>query len=203
MIPNTINEEASDGAVEVKRIEDLVHCSVMCTLVNYFLPQTFAVDVMLDDRWAVNVALKTFEALLFITTSFSCDDLLQGDLPAVCAYVCFICMAGFKYKQSKSAVNYAKQLSFRIEVAQSQLNIFSSEILEVSQFAEKNALQQKVIEMRNELEWLIKSYDLECSQKWVKHAWKVQRKTKDIIQQKIKHRFEIVVVPRLSNYIEQ
>lgn len=48
----------------------------------------------------------------------------------------------------------------------------------------------------SELQWLKESYNLERCQKWVKHAWKVQRKTKDIIQQKIKDRFEIVVVPR-------
>ncbi|XP_040197534.1 uncharacterized protein LOC120930413 [Rana temporaria] len=199
MVNALLKEASRGGAAEIKKVEDLVHCSVVCTLVNYFLPKTFSVEVMLDDRWAVNVALKTFEALLFITTSFSCDDLLQGDLPALCAYVCFICMAGFKYKQSKSAVIYAKQLSFEIEVAESRLKIFSSKKLEVSQFAEKNALQQKVVEMRNELQWLKESYDLERCQKWVKHAWKVQRKTKDIIQQKIKDRFEIVVVPRLSS----
>ncbi|KAM9311606.1 uncharacterized protein PAF06_009440 [Gastrophryne carolinensis] len=194
---NALLKEATKGtADEIRTLKDLVHCSVICTLVNYFLPQTFAVEIILDDRWAVNVALKTFEALFFITTSFSCDDLLQGDLQAVCSYVCFICMAGFKYRQSKSVVNYAKQLSFRIEVAMSELKLFPSEKLELNQFAERNELQQKVKEMRNELQWLKKSYDLERCQKWVKHARKVQRKTKDIIQQKVKDRFEIVAVPR-------
>ncbi|XP_068129763.1 uncharacterized protein [Hyperolius riggenbachi] len=185
-----------DAKAEIRRIEDLVHCRVLCSLVNYFLPQTFAAEVLLDDRWTVNVALKTLEELLFIRTSFSCDDLLQGDLQAVCAYVCFISMAGLKYKQTRSVVNYAKQLSFKIEVAKSRLKIFSSHKLELNQLAEKNELQQKVIEMRNELQWLKKMYDLEKCQKWVKHARKVQRKTKDILLQKMKDRFEIIVVPR-------
>ncbi|XP_075062083.1 uncharacterized protein LOC142150797 [Mixophyes fleayi] len=196
MVNALLKEASKDTIVEITKIEDLKHCNVICTLVNYFLPHTFAVDVILDDRWAVNVALKTFDALLFITTSFSCDDLLQGDLQAVCAYVCFVCMAGLKYKQNRSVVNYFKQLTFKIEVAVSRLKIFSSEKLEPNQSAEKYDLQLKVIEMKNELQWLKKSYDLERCQKWVKHARKVQKKTKDIIQQKIKDRFEIVVVPR-------
>ncbi|XP_069811796.1 uncharacterized protein [Dendropsophus ebraccatus] len=196
-IVNVFLKEASKDTIpKISKLKDLVHCSVICSLVNYFLPQTFAIQVILDDRWAVNVALKTLERLLFITSSFSCDDLLQGNLQAVCAYVCFICMAGFKYKQSRSVVNYHKQLSFRIEVAMAQLKIFSSEKLELNQFTEKNDLQQKVIAMKNELQWLKKSYDLERCEKWVKHARKVQRTTKDIIQQKIKDRFHIVCVPR-------
>ncbi|XP_063783764.1 uncharacterized protein LOC134932872 isoform X2 [Pseudophryne corroboree] len=196
-IVNSLLKEASkDASTEIMKIEDLVHCNVICTIVNYFLPHTFAIDVILDDRWAVNVALKTLEALLFITTSFSCDDLLQGDLQAVCAYLCFVCMAGFKYKQSRSVVNYTKQLTLQIEVAMSKLQIFSSGKLELNQSAEKYDLQQKVIEMKNELQWLKKSYDLDRCQKWVKHARKVQKKTKDIIQQKIKDRFEIVALPR-------
>ncbi|KAM3924789.1 uncharacterized protein RB166_008143 [Leptodactylus fuscus] len=196
-IVNAFLKEASKGTIsEISSLEDLVHSSVICSLVNYFLPHTFAIQVILDDRWFVNVALKTLEKLLFITSPFSCDDLLQGDLQAVCAYVCFICMAGLKYKQSRSVVNYNKQLSFRIEVAMSQLKIFSSEKLELNQFTEKNDLQQKVIEMKNELQRLRKSYDLERCKKWVKHARKVQRTTKDIIQKKVKDRFHIVVVPR-------
>ncbi|XP_073506778.1 uncharacterized protein [Phyllobates terribilis] len=50
--------------------------------------------------------------------------------------------------------------------------------------------------MKNELQWLKRSYDLERCEKWVKHARKVQRTTKEIIQQKIKDRFHIVVVTR-------
>ncbi|XP_040268960.1 ankyrin-3-like [Bufo bufo] len=149
MVNALLKEASKDTISEISRLEDLVHTNVICSLVNYFLPHTFAIQIILDDRWAVNVALKTLEKLLFITSSFSCDDLTKGDLQAVCAYVCFICMAGFKYKQSRSVVNYNKQLSFRTELAMSRLKIFSSENLELNQFAEKNDLQQKVIEMKN------------------------------------------------------
>ncbi|XP_075456615.1 uncharacterized protein LOC142495268 isoform X2 [Ascaphus truei] len=196
LVNGLLKVACKDKKVEIRKIEDLVHCHVICNLVNYFLPHTFTVEVILNDRWAVNVALKTLEALLFITTSFSCDDLLQGDLQAVCAYVCFICMAGYKYKQSRSVVNYMKKLSVQIDVATSRLKILSSEKLELNQFAEKNDLQHKVIKMKNEMQRLRKSYDMICCQKWVKHARKVQSKTKDIIQQKIKDCFDIVVVPR-------
>ncbi|CAH2277644.1 Hypothetical predicted protein, partial [Pelobates cultripes] len=89
-----------------------------------------------------------------------------------------------------------KQLNLQIEAATAKLKTFSSECLELNQFTEKNDLQQKVIEMKNELLWIQKSYDVERCQKWVKHARKVQKKTKDIIRQKIQDRFDTVVVPR-------
>uniref|UniRef100_A0A8C5QFC1 Uncharacterized protein n=1 Tax=Leptobrachium leishanense TaxID=445787 RepID=A0A8C5QFC1_9ANUR len=50
--------------------------------------------------------------------------------------------------------------------------------------------------MKNELQWIQRSYDVEHCQKWVKHARKVQKRTKDIIKKKIQDRFDMVAVPR-------
>ncbi|XP_073510775.1 uncharacterized protein [Phyllobates terribilis] len=50
-IVNALLKEASkDHISEISRLEDLVHCNVICSIVNYFLPHTFAIQVILDDR---------------------------------------------------------------------------------------------------------------------------------------------------------
>ncbi|KAJ1164296.1 hypothetical protein NDU88_004741 [Pleurodeles waltl] len=149
LINGLLKVSCKDQKLKVKTLQDLMDSCVMCSVVNAFLPKTFPLEVLLNDRWTINMALKTLEALLRVSTSFSSDDLVKAEPQALCAYVCFIFMAGYKYKQSRTVAESMKKLHLEIEEITFRLKTFSSEKLDTNQFAEKNSLQQRLMEVVN------------------------------------------------------
>nr|XP_033809212.1 uncharacterized protein LOC117364282 isoform X3 [Geotrypetes seraphini] len=180
----------------VKRLEDLWNSHVMCNLLNAFLPGCFTTEIILNDRWATSLAIKTLDNLLHISSSFSVDDLHEANLQAVCAYMCSICMAGYKYRQSKAVVNSVKKLNLEIQLTTYHLEEFSAEKLGLQEFVEQMNLKAKRQELENELSWLKSNYDLEFCERWVMHAYMVRENLTRIILKKKRDRFEIVRVPR-------
>ncbi|KAK6482400.1 hypothetical protein HHUSO_G15403 [Huso huso] len=196
MVNSHLQMSAKGKNLLAKSLDNLVDGHILCCLANSFLPGTFTTEVLLNDRWSANLALKTMEKLLYASSSFTSDDLYQGDSTAVCAYMCSIFMAGYKYKQCRAVAQSVKKLQIQIAAIRSNLRVFPSEILELNQFQQKSELQQRQTELQKELGRLCTSYDVKSCQKWMVHAEKVQKKTWKYIRQKMKGRFETVTVPR-------
>ncbi|XP_029452950.1 uncharacterized protein LOC115089116 isoform X2 [Rhinatrema bivittatum] len=151
---------------KVKCLEELQNSHILCSLVNAFLPGSFTTEVILKDRWATNLALKTLEALLFISTSFTTDDLQE------------------------------EKLTLQIYIVESQLEALPTSHLGLDQAIERSDLRQKEEELKKELLWLKNNYDVEFCKAWVKHAQKVQENVKNTVLEKVKTRFETVMVLR-------
>ena len=58
-------------------LDDLVDSRVLCALVNSFIPGTFTTEVMLNDRWAINLSLRTYEKMMRIDTPVDSQDLAE------------------------------------------------------------------------------------------------------------------------------
>ncbi|GCB71563.1 hypothetical protein scyTo_0001618 [Scyliorhinus torazame] len=188
---------ASEGQkIFVKDLSDLVNSHVWCCLVNSFIPGTFIVEVLPNDRWTTNLALKTMEELICTSTSFTSQELLEADTKALCAYVCFTFMCGYKFKQSRAVINCIRELYLLMNKLESQLKTFPVNDLESDQTIQKNELQEKLEKTKNELSWLHASYDVPFCQNWSERAYKVQKQAKETISQKLTERFEIIIVPR-------
>uniref|UniRef100_H3B944 Uncharacterized protein n=1 Tax=Latimeria chalumnae TaxID=7897 RepID=H3B944_LATCH len=149
-------------------------------------------------RWTTNLALKTVGEVLYVPTSFTSEDLCQADPQAICAYMCFICMAGYKFKQCGAVVNCTKELNLQIQAITFHLETFSSETLAPDQSLQRKELRKKLQKLQKELQWFGTCYDVEFCYRWRKHAQKVQDKTKEFIRQKMKERFDTVTVPSRS-----
>uniref|UniRef100_W5NHP1 Uncharacterized protein n=1 Tax=Lepisosteus oculatus TaxID=7918 RepID=W5NHP1_LEPOC len=176
MVNTHLQMAASGKKLKVNSLKDLMDGHIMCSLVNSFLPGTFTTEVLLNDRWTVNLALKTMEDLLKVSASFTSEGLSQADSAAVCAYMCCIFMAGYKYKQYQAVQQAVKNLRSQIAVINSNLQTFPPEILELGQFQQKSELQLKLLELQKENERLHNFYDVEECQMWAAHAEKVQKK---------------------------
>ncbi|CAC5404439.1 unnamed protein product [Mytilus coruscus] len=61
------------------KVDDLVDSRVLCALVNSFVPNTFTSDLLLNDRWTINLALKAAERMLHADTPFNSEDLVESD----------------------------------------------------------------------------------------------------------------------------
>ncbi|XP_078251107.1 uncharacterized protein LOC144590125 [Rhinoraja longicauda] len=180
----------------VKDTGDLTDSHIWCYLVNSFMPGTFIVEILPYDRWTTNLALKTMEAIICISTSFTSQDLLEADPKALCAYLCVIFMCGYKFRQSIAVVNYIKELQLLTSRLDVQLQTFPMEELEPHQSARKSDLEKELEVFKNELSWLHATYDVPFCRNWSELATNVQRQTKDTISKKMTERFEMVVVPR-------
>ncbi|XP_048405148.1 uncharacterized protein LOC125460951 isoform X2 [Stegostoma tigrinum] len=188
---------ASEGhKLLIKDLSDLVDSHVWCYLVNSFMPGTFIVEMLPCDRWITNLALKTMEEFICTSTSFTSQDLLEVDSKALCTYMCFIFMSGYKFKQSRAVTNCIRELHLLTNKLQSQLKTFTAKGLESVQSTQKSELQEKLEKIKNELSWLHASYDVPFCQNWSELAYKVQKKTKESISRKLIELFETVVVPR-------
>ncbi|XP_015208239.2 uncharacterized protein [Lepisosteus oculatus] len=196
MVNTHLQMAASGKKLKVNSLKDLMDGHIMCSLVNSFLPGTFTTEVLLNDRWTVNLALKTMEDLLKVSASFTSEGLSQADSAAVCAYMCCIFMAGYKYKQYQAVQQAVKNLRSQIAVINSNLQTFPPEILELGQFQQKSELQLKLLELQKENERLHNFYDVEECQMWAAHAEKVQKKMWKCIRNNMRTHFETVTVPR-------
>uniref|UniRef100_K1PBN7 Uncharacterized protein n=1 Tax=Magallana gigas TaxID=29159 RepID=K1PBN7_MAGGI len=96
---------AAGAQEEHDSIDDLVDSRVLCALVNSFVPNTFTSDLLLNDRWTINLALKTAENMFYADTPFDSEDLVEADAMAVCSYFCFFFMMAYKFRQCRAVVN--------------------------------------------------------------------------------------------------
>ncbi|XP_039618114.1 uncharacterized protein LOC120534589 [Polypterus senegalus] len=75
---NALLEMGDTGKnIIVKSLDALGNGHILCALANSFLPGTFTTDILLNDRWTANLALKTLEKLFYISSSFTSDDLQE------------------------------------------------------------------------------------------------------------------------------
>uniref|UniRef100_A0A2C9LNI7 Calponin-homology (CH) domain-containing protein n=1 Tax=Biomphalaria glabrata TaxID=6526 RepID=A0A2C9LNI7_BIOGL len=58
-------------------LDDLVDSRILCALLNSFVPDTFITKLLLNDRWTVNLVLKTAEKMFYIDTPFDSEDLVE------------------------------------------------------------------------------------------------------------------------------
>ncbi|XP_059834388.1 uncharacterized protein LOC132398666 [Hypanus sabinus] len=101
---------AKSCKLHAKDFNGLADSHDWCCLVNSFMPGTFIVELLPADRWTTNLALRTMEAIILTSTSFTSRDLLEADSKALCAYMCVIFMCGYKFRQSIAVINCIREL---------------------------------------------------------------------------------------------
>eukprot|EP00057_Strongylocentrotus_purpuratus_P023809 XP_011678283.1 PREDICTED: uncharacterized protein LOC100890957 [Strongylocentrotus purpuratus] len=111
MVTTMLNSTREGRKLNVEGLDDLVDSRVLCELVNSFVPGTFTTEVLLNDRWTINLALKTFEKMIRISTPIDSSDLLEADPMAVCCAMGVYFMCGFKIRQAKGVINRLIELS--------------------------------------------------------------------------------------------
>ena len=69
--------QLSADALEVRDLQQLVDVRFLSHMVNAFVPKTFTPEILLNDRWSLNLALRTLEKVLRIETSIDSEDLVE------------------------------------------------------------------------------------------------------------------------------
>nr|XP_054761374.1 uncharacterized protein LOC129267773 [Lytechinus pictus] len=196
MVTTMLNSTREGRKLNVEGLDDLVDSRVLCELVNSFIPGTFTTEVLLNDRWTINLALKTFEKMIRINTPIDSSDLLEADPMAVCCAMCVYFMCGFKIRQAKAAINRLIELEHQTRAAQHDLDNLP-EVLEDVELIKKRKMLKETLEDCNQERVLIESkFDVGACRQWWKHIETIQTETREAISKKMTDRFDQMTVPR-------
>ncbi|XP_053383962.1 uncharacterized protein LOC123536322 isoform X2 [Mercenaria mercenaria] len=177
-------------------IDDFVDSRVLCALVNSFVPNTFTADLLLNDRWTINLALKTAEKMFYAETPFAAEDLVEAEPMAVSAYFAFFLMVAYRYRQTTAVVNRVDFINMLIRECNHDLEKFPPIISNMQELQRRKDIKQQLDRHRQAIENLQKKYDVDFCRKWVQHVEHVQNELRREIRDKMRERFEIVEVPR-------
>ena len=179
----------------------MANSQAFCALINTFVPDTFSNEILLQDRWAFNLALKTFEKMTHLQTPVTAEDLSNYDSHCFAAYLCTFFMLMYKFKQCQAVVRRLGEVKMTIRRAELELGK-KAPVDEYGMPVKNSADNSKshwthvLKSCQDELGSLAKLYDVTWCENWVKHVTEVQNQTRQIIRNKTKDRFDVIVVPQ-------
>ncbi|XP_028403348.1 uncharacterized protein LOC114526043 isoform X2 [Dendronephthya gigantea] len=174
-------------------LDDLTDSRVLCALVNSFVPETFTTEVLLNDRWTVNLALQTANEFFKSPCSFDVSDLAQADIMSVCSYFAFFFMCGYKLRQSQAALKRMDELLLlKLEIKDEIAKI----VVKGKDNDRKLELEKVLAENELQIHDLESHFDLSQCSAWMKDITAVQNKVRAIVSKRIRDKFDIIRVPR-------
>ncbi|XP_071830490.1 uncharacterized protein [Apostichopus japonicus] len=197
MINKMLKSTREGQKLNVESLEDLVDSRVLCEFVNSFVPGTFTTEILLNDRWSINLAIRMFEKMIRISTPIDSQDLVEADSSAICSTFCVYLMCGFKLRQARAALGRKRELEHRIRSDRHELENNIPKICENTEMLKKrNKLKASIEHHEQEIYRLKAKYDLENCQRWWDHTAEVQSEAREAVARKMKERFDTLSVPR-------
>ncbi|XP_071956727.1 uncharacterized protein [Antedon mediterranea] len=196
MINAQLQTSREGRKLHVQTLDDLVDSRVLCALVNCFAPGTFTTEVMLNDRWTINLALRTYEKIMRINTPLDSQDLVEADEMAICSTFCVYFMCGFKLRQSRSILARLRELDHLLRAARHEVESFPEIVHNVTMLKRRKELKNLIAEYEQEKSTIGITFDIEACKAWWEHVNKIQIETREIVSKKMKERFDTFPVPR-------
>lgn len=191
-----MNREGRKLTRGVLSLSDLTDSRVLCALVNSFVPETFTTEVLLNDRWTINLALTTANQMFKSSNPFDSQDLVEGDVMSVCCYFAFLFMSGYKYRQSRAVLKRLDELNVLKIGIRDEIEQFPSLITNVKDLKRKKELDSLLSVYEEEIQFLEQNYDIAKCNIWMKQVAEIQIKCRALVAEKIVQRFDVVKVPR-------
>ncbi|CAH3191429.1 unnamed protein product [Porites evermanni] len=173
-----MNREGRKLTRGVLSLSDLTDSRVLCALVNSFVPETFTTEVLLNDRWTINLALTTANQMFKSSNPFDSQDLVEGDIMSVCCYFGFFFMSGYKYRQSRVALKRLDELNVLKIGIKDEMEQFPSLITNVKDLKRKKELENLISVYDEEIQFLEQNYDIVKCNIWMRQVAEIQNKVK-------------------------
>jgi len=179
----------------VKNFKDLVDSRVLCSLVNSIVPNTFTSEILLNDRWTVNLALQTIAEVSKCSCPFYAEDLVEADTEAVCSYFTFFFLSGYTLIQSRAAVQRVDTLNREFSKMKEELVQLPAVIYTDVDKKLKMDLEEKLDSNRKELNKLTSNFDIHECRSYVKETEEIQKQVWQTVYNAMKKKYEMVVIP--------
>nr|XP_026689433.1 uncharacterized protein LOC100182602 isoform X2 [Ciona intestinalis] len=196
MINSQLQRVSEGHKFNVYSLDDLVDSRALCGLVNSFMSGTFTTEVMLNDRWTINLAMRTISKMLHASNPMGSEDLSEADPKSICSYMCFFFMSSYKLRQSMAVLRRLKELTLLVQEVDSEISKFPPKLDSMQHLKLKKQLETNLDELQKEQETLQETYDIEYINDWLAHIKEVQVETRKTIALKMNERFDLVSVPR-------
>ncbi|CAL1541164.1 unnamed protein product [Lymnaea stagnalis] len=196
-IINTQLKKTSEGKkLACYSLDDLVDSRVLCALVNSFVPNTFTTDLLLNDRWTVNLVLRTAEKMLYADTPFSSEDLAEADGMAVTSYFTFLFMVAFKYRQCQMVASKNEILQNLLQENSKTLQKCPTIVSNAQELQLRKDLKSQIEHLKEEIDSLAHHFDIKYCTQWVKHVHSIQLEVRKYVKDFMVRKFDCVTVPR-------
>ncbi|XP_005093507.2 uncharacterized protein LOC101862335 [Aplysia californica] len=194
---NTQLKKTSEGKnLYCYGLGDLVDSRVLCALVNSFVPNTFTTDLLLNDRWTINLALRSAEKMFYAETPFDSEDLVEADGMAVASYFTFFFMVAYKYRQCQIVVERIDWIGRLIRECNHELEKFPPIVSNMQELQRRKELKSQIERHKEEIEKMVRRFDVEYCRRWVDHVQETQLEVRNYIRECIRNRFDYVTIPR-------
>ncbi|XP_063684870.1 uncharacterized protein LOC134819039 [Bolinopsis microptera] len=184
---------------------DLKDARVLLTFVNSLYEDVFTPDIMLNDKWSVNLALEAISNILRIKSDFDSEDLVAADNQAMCAYLACIFNKALDFKQTERVVKRLRTIKEKLAVYNKELDEMSKISMSANESRQKKELLLKVEVLKKEYERLGTTYDITKLQIWMKDAEAERLRVHAVVAYRLRQRFISEPVKRpivISNLID-
>ncbi|XP_071809537.1 uncharacterized protein [Asterias amurensis] len=196
MVNTLLNTTREGKKLNVESLDDIVDSRVLCALVNAFAPGTFTTEVMLNDRWTINLALRTFDKMVRINTPVDSQDLVEADSMAISTYMIVFFMCGFKLRQSKAVLGRMKELEHLLRSARHELDALPEILNNLDMIQKRKKMNDNLLSYEQEVLKIKSKFDVKACEDWRKHIIQIQIETREIVSKKMKDRFDTLTIPR-------
>ncbi|CAF0768923.1 unnamed protein product [Adineta steineri] len=198
MIQLVLQKVPEGRRINFTKLTELSDLRVLCSLINYFVPNLIPTEILLNDRWSLNLALAIIDDVLCCKSNLSSEDLILADEMSICAFICYFFLVFFKYHQSEIAIRRADEMRRRQFNASQKLR----KLDETNIDEDKKQLEQEVSECNQELTNLRKRYDLRSASQWREHVEQTRVKVSTIVSNKMQVRYDWFDVPEEGTIAE-
>ena len=186
-------------------LSDLKDTRVLLTLVNSIHGDIFTPDIMLNDKWSVNLALEAMCNILRINSDFDSEDLVMSDNQAMCTYLACIFNKALQFKQADKVVKRLATLQDKLVVNNKELEEMSKISMSANESRQKKELHLKVEVLKKEQERLENTYDVTKLKFWVAEAEAEKLRVHAVVAYRLRQRFVSEPITRpivISNLID-
>ncbi len=60
---------------------------------------------LLTLRWCLNLVLRSIDKMLMCDSTLNSDDLVEADPQGICAFICYLFMMFYKFRQCQAVVH--------------------------------------------------------------------------------------------------
>ncbi|XP_066933260.1 uncharacterized protein [Clytia hemisphaerica] len=179
---------------EVTCFRDLVDSRVLCALLNSIVTDTLTAEVLLNDRWTVNLVLDLLMETSRCTSSFHAEDLVQTDPIGVGSYFAFFFMSGYMMIQARAVTKEMEYLTKETAKRKEELLAFPSVIYKQEELDRKHKIEEKLVVYKEEMALIKGDHDVEKCQLWMNEVQEIQRKVSSRVAAAMKQKYELVQV---------
>ncbi|CAF3574213.1 unnamed protein product, partial [Rotaria sordida] len=191
MIQLVLQKTSEGRRINFTKLQELSDLRILCSLVNYFIPNLIPTEILLNDRWSLNLTLAIIDDVLCCKSNLNSEDLVLADEMSICAFMCYFFLVFFKYRQSDIATQRTDEIRRKHFNALQKLR--ASDQVDIDE--DKTHLEQEILQCKSDLTNIRKKYDLRSALQWREHIDQTRVKVITIIGNKLKVRFDWFDVP--------